>query len=194
MATIYLVRHARPKGAWSEDPDPGLDDVGVAQAAAAAQTLHGKIGSRLPIRTSPLLRCRETAAPLIERWRSEAEIMEAVAEIPAPAIPAGARREWLAQAMRGTWSDLQSSAAAGAPDYARWRMSVLEALARLDGDHVVFTHFIAINVVVGAALGNDRVVSFKPDHASITRVSFERDTPKLIELGREAETLVAART
>ena len=57
MTQLYLVRHGRAAAGWNTDPDPGLDDIGRAQAAAAADRL-APIGP-LPIVTSPLRRCRE---------------------------------------------------------------------------------------------------------------------------------------
>ena len=42
------------------------------------------------------------------------------------------------------------------------------------GDAVIFSHFIAINVVVGAANRSEQVLSFRPDHASVTKVEVER--------------------
>ena len=50
-------------------------------------------------------------------------------------------------------------------------------------DTVVFTHFVAINTVVGAATGTDRVISFSPAHASVTEVEVEPDTLTVVSLG-----------
>ena len=66
MAIVHLVRHGRATGGWDVDPDPGLDDVGIAQAASLADRF-APLGAR-PIITSPLRRCRETAVPLAVRW------------------------------------------------------------------------------------------------------------------------------
>ena len=63
MPKLYLIRHARPAAGWGEDADPGLDATGQQQAEAAARTLAQTL-DRMPIYTSPLRRCRETARPL----------------------------------------------------------------------------------------------------------------------------------
>ena len=72
--------------------------------------------------------------------------------------------------MQGTWRELNDLAPAGSPDYLAWRQTLLDSLARLPQDSVVFSHFIAINVAVAAAHARDDVVCFRPDHASITCV------------------------
>jgi hypothetical protein len=40
--------------------------------------------------------------------------------------------------------------------------------------------------VVGAARGSDKVLSFRPDHASITRIDVAADAISIAALGREA--------
>ena len=55
---------------------------------------------------------------------------------------------------------------------------------------VIFSHFIAINVAVGHATGEDRVRVFRPDNGSITTFETDGGTLRLITLGREAETEV----
>jgi broad specificity phosphatase PhoE len=192
MPIIHLVRHARPSAGWGQDPDPGLDPVGVSQARATAAELV-KAVDRAPLYSSPLRRCRETALALEQSWDRVAEICHPVAEIPAPPLDLSARHAWLVDAMRGTWDELQQSAPAGSPDYLQWRSALLRHLASLRGDCVIFTHFIAINVVVGAARGNDAVVCFKPDHASVTTMEVAGSSLRVVRLGREAQTTVLAR-
>ena len=135
-------------------------------------------GNGRPNLHEPSSLCRYCPAPCDaavkprSRWKlrgnRKAGLFPAVAEIPAPAMDAAARREWLTAAMQGTWQQLQDSAPPDSPHYGAWRRDLLESLAALPQDSVIFTHFIAINVVVGAARGVDDVVCFRPDHASIT--------------------------
>jgi broad specificity phosphatase PhoE len=192
MPRLYLVRHAKPAASWGEDPDPGLDATGIAQARATAEDLAGSL-SRLPLYTSPMRRCRETAEPLAQLWFCEAELMPAVAEIPSPPLDLASRHDWLIAAMRGTWQQLHADAPRGSIDYLLWRKQVLDALLAIDRDCVICTHFIALNVAVGAAQRRDEVVCFRPDYASVTVVEIENGTLRVIELGRQAETLVLAR-
>jgi broad specificity phosphatase PhoE len=53
------------------------------------------------------------------------------------------------------------------------------------GDAVIFSHFIAINVVVGAAKSSEHVLSFRPDHASVTTIAVAEDGISIVSLGRE---------
>jgi len=56
---------------------------------------------------------------------------------------------------------------------------------------VIFSHFIAINAVIGGVLGDDRLVIRSLDNCSIT--IFERDATgnlSLVHGGHEADTLI----
>ena len=186
MTTLYLVRHAKPAAAWGETADAGLDDTGRMQARRAAEELSA-LGRKLPILSSPLKRCRETAAPLGVLWNSEVEIFSPVAEIPSPPLSSADKQQWLANAMAGDWAQLQASAPVGSPDYSAWRNDMLAALRALPGDAVIFSHYIAINVILGAAQNSEKVIVFRPGHASITQVGVTPDAVRVIKLGREAE-------
>lgn len=192
MARLYLIRHARPTASWGEGTDPGLDAAGQQQAEAAAQTLVQTL-DRMPIYTSPLRRCRETARPLERLWRQSAEVFEPVAELPSPPLGLRERQQWLEQAMEGTWQALSDFGPPGSPDYLAWRQALLDSLALIPRDSVVFSHFIAINVVVGAAQAREDVVCFRPDHASITCMEVADKNLRVVELGRQTDTTVLAR-
>jgi broad specificity phosphatase PhoE len=192
MPRIYLVRHAKPAAAWGDDPDPGLDPLGATQATAVAGHL-AKSMARAPVFTSPLRRCRETAQPLCELWQSSATLLPSVAEIPSPPLAPTARREWLTAGMRGTWRELHDRAPPGSIDYLQWRRSVIDALLAMPHDCVIYTHYIAINLAVGAAQHRDEVLCFRPDHASVTVLNAAASGLQLIEPGREATTDVLTR-
>lgn len=184
MATLYLVRHAKPASAYGDSLDPGLDEVGTAQAIRAAEELKS-LPNRLPVYTSPLRRCRETARPLAEMWGVQPIVLAEVGEVPSPPLSLKERQEWLRNAMASDWANLQATAPAGSPDYAAWRSALLDAVRAMAGDAVIFSHFIAINVVVGAATNNDQVLSFRPDHASVTTVDVGEGGISIRALGRE---------
>ena len=183
MARLHLVRHGEAAAGWDGDADPGLSDVGRSQAEAMADLL-GPLGP-LPILVSPLRRTRETAAPLEARWGVEAVVDPAVGEIVAPAAHAGleARGAWLREAMSGTWSALGE-------EHHAWRRLVVERLLLLDVDTVVVTHFVAINVAVGEATGDDRVVSFVPANCSVTTIVNDGGALAVESLGDEGRTTV----
>lgn len=189
MPLVHLIRHARPAAAWGVDPDPGLDAVGLEQAEATAHAM-ALASSPLPLYTSPLRRCRETAGPLERTWNCIATVVPACAEIPAPPLDQGERRAWLDRVLAGTWTDLEVRAEAGWPDYAVWRATLLRSLESLAGESIVFTHFIAINAVVAAALGRNEVVCFQPDHASITTVDISPGGIRIVSRGDHGDTAV----
>src|SRR5262245_23583772 len=193
MAKLYLVRHAHPAAGWGEHADPGLDATGRRQAEEAAETLARAL-DRSPIYSSPLRRCRETAHPLERLWRRSAQVFEPVTELPSPPFSLEGRQRWLRQTTQGTWQDLSGRAPAGSPDYLAWRQTLLDSLGGLREDSVVFSHFIAINVAVGAALSRDDVVCFWPDYASITCVETGNGRLRVVDLGRQADTTVLSRS
>lgn len=187
MAHLWLVRHGRAAAGWDTDLDPSLDETGRRQAIEVARLLAPLRLSRVV--TSPLLRCRQTSFPLSSAWSVEPEVVDAVAEIPSPPGHTMATRvDWLREAMAGTWTEL-SARSGGA--YAEFRGRLLEWISSSRDDAVVFTHFVAINAVIGAATGDDRLLIASLDNCSVTRVDVDDDgTITLRGTGREADTLI----
>lgn len=181
MPTLYLVRHGRAAAGWDADADPGLDAVGRHQAEGAAELLAPR--GPLALVSSPMLRTRETAAPLAARWKCEPRIEPRVSEIPSPTDDLAARGAWLKEVAARRWGELDAELQA-------WRDRLCEALLAMTEDTVVTTHFIAINAAVGAACGDDRVVHFRPDHCSVSVLRVEDGRLRLVEQGREAQTQV----
>jgi broad specificity phosphatase PhoE len=189
MSHLYMIRHGKPSSAWGQDPDPdpGLDPAGRAQAEAAAAALMALPASQRPTRvfSSPLRRCRETAQPFADRIGASVEIDARFGEIPSPkALSDAERGPWLREAFAGRWADVK-----GDIDYAAWRGGVGEALAQLSGA-AVFSHFVAINAAVSCVTGEERVLTFRPDHASISVFEVTEGRLGLVERGPEAATQV----
>ena len=182
MTRAYLVRHGRAAAGWDTDPDPGLDELGREQALAVARRL-ASVGP-LDVVSSPLLRCRQTAFPLAAAWGSEVRVEPDVAEIPSPeGVPMAERVDWLRRSMAGTWAEL-------GPRYTEFRDGVVAAIVSLPADTVVYSHFVAINAVIGVALGDDRLVSTSLDNCSVTVVDVVDGVLRLVETGHEADTLI----
>jgi broad specificity phosphatase PhoE len=178
MARIRMVRHGRAEAGFGESMDPALDALGREQSEAVARRLAG-LGP-LPILSSPLRRTRETAAPLARLWRLEPVIEDAVAEIPSPkGMTLEERVTWLRGLMAGSWRD-------AGRDLAEWREACIATVASLPDDAVVFSHYVAINVIAGAATGDDRVVVFSPDNCSVTVFETDGTSLRLVEKGNEA--------
>jgi broad specificity phosphatase PhoE len=181
MPRIIMVRHGRATGGWDDDPDPGLDELGRQQAHAIAERLS--CGQPAAIVSSPLRRCRETAAPLATLWTTDVTLVARVAEIPSPVgVALDNRVGWLREACKGTWTELGVL-------YQAYRDDVAAYLLTLTEDTIVFSHFIAINAAIGAATGDDRVVIHSLDNTSCTIFEHNGSTLRLVEAGAEAETL-----
>jgi len=185
MARLFLIRHGQPAQTWGgADADPGLSDAGHAQARAAAEAL-AEFGP-LQLISSPMLRCRETAAPYAS--------MRAVAPVIEPRISeivsgegVSDRAAWL-QA-RFPWRDPNARRAWGSlePRLQAWRAEMLNYIGAFQYDAVLFSHFIAINVIAGAALGRSETIVCKPAHASITEIEVHDGTLKLVRFGAEMQ-------
>ena len=186
LSRLYLIRHGKPAAVWGEaDDDPGLDAAGQAQAEAARDYLMALPAGERPTRvvSSPLRRCRETAMPTAAALGVELEIDAAVGEIPTPkALTASERPAWLREVFQGRWQD-----AKGDLDYDVWRRAVAASLTPRGGT-AVFSHYVAINAVISTLAGDDRVMSFRPDHASITTLASDGETLTLVAKGPEAST------
>ena len=183
MGHVVLVRHGNAEAGWSDELDPGLDELGHRQAGLMADALH--LFGPLPLYSSPMRRCRETAAALGDRWGVEAIVTPAAGEIESPTADLVERGTWLRAFMGGRWSEQP-------PDLQAWRRRLVDFLVGIeDHDAVVVTHFVAINAVVGAALDDDRVLVFAPDNCSRTEVKIEGGRLEVVELGGEAPTRVS---
>ncbi|CAI8361100.1 MAG: histidine phosphatase family protein [PS1 clade bacterium] len=192
MGKIFMVRHGKAAAGWDGDADPGLDAKGHAQASQVADKLATQIASPVPVYTSPLLRCRETAGPLAVLWQTTPIIEPRVAEIPSPIEDLTARTVWLRRVMSGSWDALAADPESVGHDYDDWRVEVIAALTGLayDTDVVVFSHFIALNAAYSAATGAEDVVAFRPDNCSVSVFETDGSSLRLLQQGHEAETQV----
>jgi broad specificity phosphatase PhoE len=175
---LYLVRHAEPAALWGSHPDPGLSQLGHEQARGVAQRLA--VLNITSLVTSPLARCRETAAALEAQLGCVATINRGVAEIPVPEAVTD-HRPWLMAVMSGTWNDAHVD-----PMLRTWRDAVGEALLSFSQDTIIFSHFVAINAAVSLATNSDHVTVFKPGHASVTILNARAGVLEVIERGQES--------
>ena len=166
--TLYLIRHGLA-AAGLDDLDPGLAELGHAQAAATAEALADLDPRRLIV--SPLRRTRETATPLAATFGLEPEIRREVAEVFDPSVPPEERKSMIGPFMQGRWSEQPETLQA-------WRARVIATLRSFasGGDVVVVSHYIAICAAIGEATGDDRVVPAKLANTSITTIEVEDGT------------------
>jgi broad specificity phosphatase PhoE len=173
-----MVRHGDAAAGWGDDLDPGLSPLGQAQARHVAESL--KPLGPLPIITSPLRRCRETAVPLAELWNVVPVVEPDVGEIKAPDHDLATRGPWLTSVLGRTWPELPDAQQA-------WRAAVLNALLSLTEDCVVVTHFVAINVAIGAATVDDRVVCHRVGNCSSTMLETDGNALMLVAAPAEPD-------
>lgn len=195
MPVLYVVRHGRVAAAPADAGDPELSPEGHAQAMRVAEELSARLPGRLPILTSPLRRCRETAAPLGARWEIQPIVEPRIAEVPGPPESALPRAEWLRRSLVAEWSELISLGQTLLEGYdatlTSWRAGVLEAVMECPHDAVLFSHFVPVNVLTGRATSSNRVACFLPDHTSVTVFETTGDRIRLIERGRELKSKVS---
>jgi len=177
---IYLVRHGEAAAGWGEHPDPGLSDNGWIQAEAVAKKLIALDVSHA--RTSPMMRCRETASAYGNLTENLIHVEPKVTEIPTPGDIVD-RRTWLRNLMAGRWSETPH-------DVKTWHQNLIEAVSALPDNTVVFSHFIAINAIVGQLTNSPSVTVFRPNYCSVTVLAKNGTRLKLIERGESLDTRV----
>lgn len=177
---IYLIRHGEAASSWGEHPDPGLSANGQAQAQAVAAILERHEIKQ--VITSPMARCQETASYFARQSGLNLTIEPNVTEIPTP-NDIKDRVAWLRGLMSGNWSDAPALVEA-------WRTSLLNTLAVLPANTAVFTHFVAINAVVGHLEQTDTVTVFRPNYCSLTKIETLDGSLKLVARGDSLETKV----
>lgn len=179
---LYLVRHGEASASWSEDPDPGLSELGRRQAESAAQQLSGLLEEGFQLISSPLARAQETAEPLAALRSSGVTINETFREVPSP-VPLAQRQGWLRQFMAQQWHEQPES-------LKSWRTAILEGLHAFETPTVVFTHFLVINAVVGALLERPETLCCWPDNGSVTSLNLVDGQLSLEALGDQIESHV----
>jgi broad specificity phosphatase PhoE len=89
--------------------------------------------------------------------------------------------------MSGTWEQVAASSGA---HYRTYREDVAQFVQSISVDTVIFSHFIAINAVIGAATDDDRVVIGQLDNCSVSVFDTSDKGLSLVEMGGEADTLI----
>jgi|SRR5579872_1827806 len=194
MPILYMVRHGRVCAESADELNPQLSPEGHSQAAAVALELSARLPGPLPIVTSPMRRCRETASPLSTRWRTEPLLDPRLAEIPAPPPAQLARKEWIQRSLQVDWHEFMALGGSLQSGFdavmEKWRQQVIESVLAFKRDTVIFSHFVPLNVLAGHATGSQRVTCFLPDHTSITVFETSGSDIRLLERGRESRARV----
>lgn len=192
-AELFLIRHGDaipaadeiiPSGIYDNLP---LSSIGRTQAQALAERLKEKHIDALY--SSPLLRCRQTAAPLVEYLHLTPTIVEGIKEIrlgSPTAIPTFQEGDDLAEltralqerqaeiirrvAITGTWDTIPDTEPSRA-----FRTRVVEGIDAIAREHsgqrvLVFAHGGVINAYAAEVLGLERDFFFPCANTSITIV------------------------
>jgi len=171
---LFLVRHGQAENS-TNNYDPGLSLIGVKQAMALALAPEFSAIGETRLAASPLLRARETALPISATLEIEREIDPGYAELPwRKGQTVVERATNLPYELRGNWDELSV-------DRQSWREAVIHHAMQEEGTVIIVTHFMVINVLVGAALNDSRVVVCKPDNTSITEIHIVDATLHLIK-------------
>jgi probable phosphoglycerate mutase len=180
MVDIYLIRHGEAAAKWGEDPDPGLSHLGRQQALQVRDELESY--SDLHIVSSPLQRALQTAQPLATVLRKQIHVDDRFREIPSP-VGINDRQAWLSGFMRQEWGEQ-------GPGIAAWREAAWDALFELENHTAIFTHFMVVNAILSRLMESTATVCCVPDNGSVTRLKLDEHSLRLIDIGRQMQTVV----
>lgn len=165
MAELLILRHGEPtlRGVFLGSLDPGLSEVGKAQAAAVC------IDPALVIYSSPLRRARETAAGLGRPFQIIDQLREidygpwegmswAVIEARFPQEAERKMLDWLGYTVPGaeSWID--------------FRQRVTKALSEIRTPAVVIAH-LGVNSILRELITGEPASEFQQDYCEIVKLS-----------------------
>jgi broad specificity phosphatase PhoE len=195
VAAVYVVRHGETEwnreGRYQGRRESALTPLGERQAAALAEALHADGITR--VLSSPLSRCRRTAAPVAQALGIEIEIDDRLVEIAHGTWEGRLRqdvelddpermRQWRAAPDAVVFDRGESLAQVD----RRWR-GFAEEIDGNDGDVVVVTHDVLVRVAVLAATNRPLADLWKPTVANGGYAVFQVDAGRwrLIEECRQ---------
>jgi 2,3-bisphosphoglycerate-dependent phosphoglycerate mutase len=181
---LVLVRHALPLRVVTEGgvADPPLSELGHRQAAAAAKWLSEERFDALY--SSPLLRARETSAPLADVLGVEVQIEDGIAEYDRMAesyIPIEEVKRSDDPEVQAHWKALAEDRLEDLiADAHTFRPRVTEATERLIATHpgqriLAVCHGGVICAALAEVIGLQRTLWFEAGYASIHRIVASRN-------------------
>lgn len=195
-ANIYVIRHgsvtAQQHSAAGLNhavlSDPGLSAEGQQQAIQSA--LHCMtLTPAIPILTSPLLRCQQSAAYLAAAWNTQCRIEPRVTEVPSPMTEAAIRSDWLIRMLPLTWQHMLQQGEqlnkAYPAQLQHWQLQLQQLMQECQQDVVIYSHFFVINRLLSVATRQDQVAACLPAPGSIFH--FRRDGSSLHLVSKGAE-------
>mgnify|MGYP001475449385 FL=1 len=177
---LIIVRHGRPNRVEGVDgtADPSLTDVGLEQANAVADYLSDRNIDLIV--SSPMLRARQTAQPLVEKLGMDLVIVDDLVEIdkdsdtylPMEEVKAKGGDEW--QAIVDDPDSMH-----GDVDIEAFADRVYRAFEQIIADNsgktvVAFCHAMVTMCYLQRTLGYGDRYGLRIDYASITRIQASR--------------------
>jgi len=180
---LLLVRHGEAAEIWGKHPDPGLSELGIKQSTSLVNNKMLELLDSYSFISSPKLRAKMTAEPLIKKFDKELIINGAYSEIPSNNIDNSQKKTWLTNVMNAEIKDL--------PDFVvNWRNNIIKHSLGVSQNTIIFTHFMVINALVGSLLKKSALMYFYPNYASVTKITFENKEVRSISLGDEKKTII----
>jgi probable phosphoglycerate mutase len=180
---LLLVRHGEAAESWGKHLDPGLSELGIKQSASLINNKMLELLDSYSFVSSPKLRAKMTAEPLIKKFNKELIINDAYSEIPSDDIDNSQKKAWLTDLMNTDIRDL--------PDFVvNWRNNIIKHSLCVSQNTIIFTHFMVINALVSSLLQKSALMYFYPNYASVTKITFENKEVKSISLGDEKKTII----
>ncbi|WP_156869581.1 histidine phosphatase family protein [Sporichthya polymorpha] len=186
---LVLVRHGLPeRGLTGPDrSDPGLSERGRAEARAVADFLAAEHFDA--IYSSPLKRAMETAAPFAADRGIEVVPLDGLAEFDKHSDEYLFFEDLQKAGDPRYKACLRGDLSAWNTDYPAFKAEVMEAITEITTKHagqrvLAFSHGGALNTILGAVLGLDRMWFFYPKHTGICRVAVDhhRNRMRIITL------------
>ncbi|NVK11925.1 MAG: histidine phosphatase family protein [Gammaproteobacteria bacterium] len=181
MIDLWVVRHGEPLSDWGQQADPGLSDLGQAQAASTLDHLAAL--NYQNIVSSPKQRARETAIPLLAATSNQLSIQNEIRELPSSNIPSQQRPEWLQRTLRSTWPEVSD-------EIQVWRNQIWDWALRLTEPTIAFSHFVVINALKSFDNPSGPVTQLLPDHASISHFQITDSCIRWLSTDRSLRTEV----
>ena len=179
---IILIRHGEASAGWTSHPDPGLSKKGCLQAKNARKALINQI-SCYQLCSSPKKRAIETMEIINPEKRYPVKIDSHFTEIPSKNIDADQKNDWLI--------NIFNTPIDGLPDSVKeWRNNLINWLENAEGNFIITTHFMVINVLISSILNNNVISYFHPDYASRTEIFLKNGNLEQIILGDNKKTVI----
>lgn len=180
---LIIVRHGRPERVedLASAADPGLTDIGRAQAEAVARFMLQEQVDHVV--SSPMRRARETAQPLADALGMDPEIIDDIAEIDRDATEYVPMEELKAEGGEAWQAILDDPTAMHyGVDIEDFADTVTRAFERVIIDNpgrtvVAFCHGMVTMQFLRRILGYDDAHALRVDYASLSRIQASSSRP-----------------